>query len=264
MTTTRQPLILPPTGTLSNFDDPPTLLGPVIAASVVLAVTTTTFVAARAYLSFYIVRTHHIEDYLCYTAWALLCVFIGVNIAGAAAGSGRHMWDLTIEQMPTIGKHFYAIFILSLLCQLSAKLSVLFQIKRIFTTKQRGLLWWVAWASIILNILGYTGLTFTTIFQCHPIHKSWNASVPGTCIPQAVNNLGSSIVNIASDSGALLLPVIGVWHLQMDTWRKIGILAVFGIASVALVISIIGLRFRITIAHQPDFTWLVTRASIMV
>jgi hypothetical protein len=174
------------------------------------------------------------------------------------------MWDLTFEQMPAIGKHFYAMFILSLLCQLSAKLSVLFQIKRIFTTKQRGLLWWVTWASIALNILGYAGLTFTAIFQCRPIQKSWNPSLPGSCIPRAVNNLGSPIINIVSDSGALLLPIIGVWHLQMDTWRKIGILAVFGVASVALVISIIGLRFRIAIAHQPDFTWLITRTSIMV
>ncbi|KAF2874876.1 hypothetical protein BDV95DRAFT_462535, partial [Massariosphaeria phaeospora] len=212
--------------------NPPTMMASVTASSVLLLTITTCFVAARAYVKVCLTRKQYIEDYFSYVAWVLFCGGTSVFAAGAHAGLARHLWDVPRAQMPSILKFIYALFIVNFLCQLFAKLSILFQIKRIFTTRHREMLWWLTWGSILFNIVCASGLVVITIFQCDPVQKSWYASLPGSCLPQTYKAHGGAIYNIVSDGGALLLPIIGVWNLQMDTRRKLGVVAIFGVGSI--------------------------------
>ena len=147
---------------------------------------------------------------------------------------------------------------------LAAKLSVLLQIKRIFTTKERTLFWWVIWGSIIGNVLFYAGLFFSYVFQCHPREKIWNSSIEGHCVDAIGLNLASGILNVISDIETLLLPIWGIWNLQMPMKKKIGVIAVFGVGSIACVIGVVGIYYRVELFREPDFTWICTQAALLV
>jgi hypothetical protein len=109
---------------------------------------------------------------------------------------------------------------------LPAKLSVLFQIKRIFTTPERDIVYWVVWASIIFNTIFYSGLFFTYVFTCWPREAIWN---PGRCISAVSSNMAAGVLNLISDVEALLLPAWAIWHLHMPVERKMAVFAVFSV-----------------------------------
>jgi hypothetical protein len=78
----------------------------------------------------------------------------------------------------------------------------------------------------------YFALTVAKICQCLPRERIWNKAVPGTCVslPGLLDSSGS--FNIASDVLILLVPLKGVWNLQMSRLRKVGIYAIFTVGIV--------------------------------
>lgn len=58
------------------------------------------------------------------------------------------------------------------------------------------------------------------LFQCHPIAKLWDMSMPGHCvlIPQW---LASGISNVAIDIMVLLVPVPGLMKWEVSTRMKV-------------------------------------------
>ena len=80
---------------------------------------------------------------------------------------------------------------------------------------------------IALVIGCYIAISVSKILQCWPREKIWNAATPGTCINLAVLLDTSGIFNIVSDVVILLLPIKGLWNLQMSFRKKVGIYAAF-------------------------------------
>ena len=145
-----------------------------------------------------------------------------------------------------------------------AKLSVLFQIKRIFSTSRKDLVFWVVQVSIILNTIFYFGLFFAYTFQCWPREAIWNPAVPGRCTDSNSTNLAAGILNLISDVEALLLPAWAIWHLKMPMRRKVAVYAVFGVGTLAVVVGIVGLYYRVVLLTATDFTWIGTRLGMLV
>lgn len=111
-----------------------------------------------------------------------------------------------------------------------AKVSLLFQLIRIFTPIKSGPLYWAYQTLIWGNLAFYIPAFFLVVFECHPIWEVWNPSNEGHCINGiATGLLGvvSSAINILSDLLNLFLPMWATWHLQMAPKRKAGIIAVF-------------------------------------
>lgn len=78
------------------------------------------------------------------------------------------------------------------------------------------------------------------IVQCVPVPYFWYRAyslsgikppykMTGTCEPQIPHNVATAAVNVVSDFGILLLPLIGLRGLQMSTRRKVGIAAIFAL-----------------------------------
>ena len=78
---------------------------------------------------------------------------------------------------------------------LSAKLTVLLQIHRIFVPPKirRGAVFWLLQVVIGLNVGFYFAYFMSTLFQCTPVAKTWDKALPGTCINSHVNVLGTSV-----------------------------------------------------------------------
>ena len=146
----------------------------------------------------------------------------------------------------------------------AAKLAVLFQIKRIFTTTKKDAFFTIVWISIILNACFYTSVFFFFLFQCWPREAIWNSDVQGKCINSVAGDFVAGIGNILSDLEALLLPAWAIWHLKIKVKTKLSIFAVFAIGSVALAIGGVGMWLRVVVLSNPDFTWVGTQLAMLV
>ena len=73
----------------------------------------------------------------------------------------------------------------------------------------------------------YFATSIAKICQCIPRWRIWGKSVPGRCVSLPALLGTSGLFNIISDVGILLVPLKGVWNLQMSPKRKLMIYAVF-------------------------------------
>ena len=75
------------------------------------------------------------------------------------------------------------------------------------------------------------GALFSGIFQCHPIPRFWNLSLPGHCIDSLVYFRAIAISNLFTDLYILFLPVPVVWGLRRPASEKVALLALFAIGT---------------------------------
>ncbi|KAI9687194.1 MAG: hypothetical protein M1820_010498 [Bogoriella megaspora] len=259
-----KPALPAPEGLNPNFIDPPTLMPTVIVTCTVVLALVTAFVCARLFIKSYIIGEHHIEDYLSYLAWAGIVTYIGVLIYIENYGFARHQWDISVAMFEHIMYYLNVVYCIYGPTTMAAKLSVLFQIKRIFAAVRKDVVYWVVVFSIVLNFFFYTGLFLSYVFQCWPRPKIWNPTVPGKCVSSTKSNLAAGILNLISDVEALLLPAWAIWHLKMPIKKKLAAYTVFGVGSIACAIGVAGIYFRVLLLEKSDFTWICTKAAMLV
>jgi hypothetical protein len=107
-----------------------------------------------------------------------------------------------------------------------AKSSALFFYTRVFSTANRWLKYSI-WLAHAMNVTWLLGIILSVIFECTPIEKAWNVAVPGKCVNTQALWLGSGITSLVIDVFILLMPVPGLWRLQMKTMRKVQVVFVF-------------------------------------
>ncbi|KAF7558290.1 hypothetical protein G7Z17_g65 [Cylindrodendrum hubeiense] len=97
----------------------------------------------------------------------------------------------------------------------------------------------------------------STVFQCSPIEKAWNTSLPGTCINTYVWYLTTAVLSCVIDCYILLLPVPMIWGLNISLRRRIYLLAAFFLAYSVIVLSIGRLISTIKVIPTlaADLTW---------
>lgn len=108
------------------------------------------------------------------------------------------------------------------------KISILLMYGRIFPTRNFRI------ASYILGtiVVGWViAIICVSVFQCTPIAKGWNMSLPGTCINLKASFIGNAVPNIATDVAILSLPVHVVWGLHANLTHRLSVIAVFLLGS---------------------------------
>lgn len=112
------------------------------------------------------------------------------------------------------------------------KISILLFYRRIFSPSHKNNPFDILLRLFILILtLFYTALIFLKIFECQPRARIWDPShnSSGRClnIPALLN--ASGFFNTITDVLILLIPMRGVWGLQITRSRKVGIVLVFAI-----------------------------------
>ena len=106
------------------------------------------------------------------------------------------------------------------------KLSLLFLYNRVFLR--------LTWLKIVSWILGglivawLVAIELVLIFQCDPIRRAWNETIPGKCLNQRSLFLAQSVPTITFDISILLMAIPLVWNLQLPLSSKFGLVGVFG------------------------------------
>lgn len=108
-----------------------------------------------------------------------------------------------------------------------AKLSILLLYLRIFVTGKGSKTYYAIHFIIWSNFLFYLSNLPTEIWTCIPRERIWDPTVDGKCLNNDAIIVSGGAINVVSDFGILLIPIVSIGHLQMPRAKKIGVLAVF-------------------------------------
>ncbi|KAJ4362601.1 hypothetical protein N0V95_001406 [Ascochyta clinopodiicola] len=98
------------------------------------------------------------------------------------------------------------------------------------------------------------GITVTLFLVCRPLNAYWDRTVNGTCLTIVTFTYFTNISNLISDIWIFLMPVPMIWHLQLQTKKKLLISLIFCVGLATCVVS--SLRLTVVLGHgNPNFTW---------
>ncbi|KAF2016402.1 hypothetical protein BU24DRAFT_200936 [Aaosphaeria arxii CBS 175.79] len=193
-----------------------------------------------------------LDDYL--IVFATICL-IGQCASGLGFGPphgmGRHVIAVSPGDQAMVRKgdyvfsHFYDIALVSV------KLGILAFYYRVFAIP---VFRKVVLATAAFVIAWGIGITVTLLLVCRPLRAYWDASVAGTCLHLVTFTYFTNISNLITDIWIFLMPVPVIWHLQLQTKKKLLLSFIFSVGIATCVVS--ALRLRVVLGHgYADFTW---------
>jgi len=220
----------PPPDVQPNFVNPPTLLTAVIASTVIIHVFTLLFILVRVYVNAW-TRKLDWEDAFVYVAWAFFIAETALSVYNSFHGMARHIWDVDVATVLNGSYRYNVIWICYTVSGGFAKTTIFLQMKKIFTTRVKGSVYWVIMFSLVANAVAYTVLLFLYIFTCWPREKLRDPMLQGYCIDWKATIIAMAIVNIISDVEAIIVPAWALWQLQLAIKKKLSVFAVFAVGA---------------------------------
>lgn len=149
------------------------------------------------------------------------------------------------------------VYNLSLLC---TKMSILCQYLRIFPQKSVRM----ATYTVIGIVVAYAiWRFFSAVFTCNPPAAFWDHSIKEkTCQDRLALSLASTTLNMITDIMIALLPLPYINRLQLPRSQKLALLAVFALAGLVVIVSILRLPALYHLLHSKDITWENPMAAI--
>ncbi|KAL3452745.1 hypothetical protein BJX65DRAFT_302654 [Aspergillus insuetus] len=148
------------------------------------------------------------------------------------------------------------LWVLSLSC---TKISILFLYLRIFPVRW---LVWSSWATMTVIVAWAIATILAGCLICRPFAFNWDQTIPGgKCGNQVTSFTVTGVINLVTDFIVLILPMPSLYRLQMATYKKATLIAVFGLGVVTCVIS----ALRISVLSTMDFadiTYTMPKANI--
>ncbi|KAJ6172242.1 hypothetical protein N7470_001309 [Penicillium chermesinum] len=79
---------------------------------------------------------------------------------------------------------------------------------------------------------------FVTIWQCDPVAKAWDPTIPGKCVNTYAWYTATATISCAIDMWILIIPIPLIWRLNSSLRRRIYLLAAFLLTYSVIVVSI--------------------------
>ncbi|RYP41248.1 hypothetical protein DL769_011622 [Monosporascus sp. CRB-8-3] len=102
-----------------------------------------------------------------------------------------------------------------------------------------------------------TGITSSVagIFQCNPIQKAWDYSIPGTCFNRPALFFANAGLNIFQDFVIYILPSPMLWNVQLPVKQRIALIGVFVVGAFVCITGIIRVPTLWDAVSSEDATW---------
>ncbi|RMZ70202.1 integral membrane [Pyrenophora seminiperda CCB06] len=237
---------------LTIADNSPVVLGTAYS----LIVSCTVFVILRYYSRYLSNTAFSIEDVIIPFAWLAEMALCGVSINCVENGLGRHRSNLDPVNIENDYKGLLLQEFLHPAAVAFPKLIVAILFLRVLNNKYER---FAAKLVIFLIVATCISYTIAPVFQCTPIAFNWSDIPGGSCFNIPLFAQSSSIPNVTTDVGVLLLPLRMVWHLKISVPRRIGLFLIFLTGSVGIVASIVRACVSFDayqdMSASPDFTW---------
>ncbi|KAK4231674.1 integral membrane protein [Podospora fimiseda] len=192
--------------------------------------------------------------------WSILASSVFATIvsvlmmAACSYGFGQHIANLTRPNKLMTLKLFYVAQALYKLSINLTKTSILLLYLRIFPSK-----WFriTCYALITLIILYMIGTTASSIWQCTPVPKAWDKSLPGTCISITSNWYANAGFSIATDIIILALPMHPIYSSKLPKAQKSALIIVFALGLFTTITSILRMQTLSFSSTSPDITYAI-------
>ena len=73
------------------------------------------------------------------------------------------------------------------------------------------------------------GITVTLLLVCRPLEAYWDSNVTGKCLDLVTFTYFTNITNLITDLWIFLIPIPVIWHLQLQTKKKLLLCFIFSI-----------------------------------
>ncbi|KAI0206682.1 hypothetical protein F4808DRAFT_3071 [Astrocystis sublimbata] len=198
------------------------------------------------------------EDILIVLSGILVNAIIPNLMVATHFGLGLHVYVVNsrdVHYPANLSHTFRHVWITMVLMSsffLCIKMTLLFFYRRLFLVANPRLrIFW--WANFVFIILWFFGATGFYLFQCQPVqyyfmrYYAWYdhvdkhnpENVQGQCDATAVLNVSLPVIfSLISDIGLMILPIWAVSTLRVNKSKKRGLLAVFGVGSIACVLEL--------------------------
>ncbi|PMD60015.1 uncharacterized protein K444DRAFT_589731 [Hyaloscypha bicolor E] len=184
------------------------------------------FVTARLMTRYFIQKSLGLDDFLIVPALVLALMMAVSYNEEAKNGFGFHSTQVDSKHKILAMKWFFAAQLLYKVAICFTKLSILSFYLRIFPIQN----FRTATFATAAVVVAYTvGSVCATIWQCKPIPKTWNKSLPGTCIQIGDVWYSTSVMAIVTDIAIIILPVYQIRRLQLPLLQKIGLCLLFSL-----------------------------------
>lgn len=176
-------------------------------------------------------------------------------------GLGKHVMAISYSDVESyllytyLSELWYATDITLVKCSILCLYLRIFSINRKFSM--------VCYCMIAFVVAWGFAVIFVTIFQCKPVQAGWDKTIPGEqCFNLKHFVIGTNVPNIIADASTIALPVPLVWKLQLSRTRRVGLVAVFLLAALATLISILRVTFNAHI-DVTDPTWNFVKVAVL-
>ncbi|CZR51424.1 related to integral membrane protein [Phialocephala subalpina] len=201
-----------------------------------------------------------IDDYFIILAYVFLLALLSIGLLMIYYGLGVHAASVDINQHIAIGKCLIAFGCIYVTTVAITKVSLLLMYCRIFPVRSIRIGCWILGA---LSIGWCISIIVISIFQCTPIAKAWNPTIPGHCVNLKGEFIGNAVPNILTDIAILSLPMPSVWHLHTAIIQRCQLSIVFLLGSFVVFTSIY--RFKTLFEFEPsDLTWTLADSGTWV
>ncbi|PYI08671.1 hypothetical protein BO78DRAFT_310226 [Aspergillus sclerotiicarbonarius CBS 121057] len=164
------------------------------------------------------------EDVLILIALVNLFVIFAINMEMVEHGLGLHQSIVSAADVVIIDKLLLCMECFYCTSIVFVKTSILKMYHRIFIDRATRL------GTYILGFITISwaiSIIFVCIFQCTPVARTWDKSIPGHCINLKGSFIGNAVPNIVTDIAILTLPVTRVWRIQASLSERLSIIGIF-------------------------------------
>jgi hypothetical protein len=207
----------------------------------------------RAYTRVFLVKSFGFDDGCMFIALVFFVLFVTCALVGVEHGTGRHWWVLPEEGRMTAMRYWFYCYMWYALSMIASKVSISFFLLRI-TIRRRDI--WIIYSAMAVTVITGMVFFFVTLFQCKPISFFWDKrSGNGSCLDMdiiiALTYLYSAC-SVICDFTFALLPLVLIYHLNMDKKSKIALAPIVVMACVASAAVVVRFNY-VKDFKNPDF-----------
>ncbi|CUS06728.1 unnamed protein product [Tuber aestivum] len=230
--------------------------GPLLFAVVFpLLPLSTLFVCLRFYCRYFIVQNVGLDDWIMLVALVSAWQIGVINVYQVKYGSGTHMKDLpfTPDFFVKTLKVWYAYQIVYLIALFFVKISILAFYRRLSPAQG----YQTAIKVVAAAVTVYTiAMVFVNAFECPKDPTlAWAPTFPKGCNNLVPVYYAQAGFNIFSDLVILVLPLPSLIRLQVSKRRRVALVVVFCIGSIAVIASIVRINALYIFQNSKDIPY---------
>ncbi|GAP87232.1 putative integral membrane protein [Rosellinia necatrix] len=227
---------------------------------VVLTTTSILVLGLRFWAIRFAGRKIYWDDYCVVFAFVSKFILSSSALWGTLNGLGKHIWELTENQLTIQVKLLLISEFTYLLGTAFVKLSMLCLYHRIYTTQTFRRWCYVVIAADVIYIVSFIPVFLT---GCIPLSQYWDPQPGGWCRDTLIGDNATVGVNLVLDFAVLLLPLPVLWRLQMSVRDKLTVTAMFSIGFVTIALVFYRLSVTLRTRASPDWTASLCEVGII-